>query len=175
MQNGTAIKSCCYQDTVWKQHDLFLCGVLDFYIKEDIYMPPLVLRRGRDFLCRFLKAWKILGSKRIIFCRLISEGWKGYQEKSFTVGVNSSAFFQQSNIEGWKARRVNMSVWTSRGNQTRNVLWQLNNRLNGIWVCNYFFWKACATASKKSREKRHSCKTAKKSEVKNSSSKNICY
>ena len=74
---------------------------LYFYTEVDIYMPPLVLRRGRDFLCRFLKCKKYL-VKNNYFLPLNKYALKSLPRKSFAVGVNFSAVFQQSNIEGEK-------------------------------------------------------------------------
>ena len=65
-------------------------------------MLPLVLRCGRDFLCRFLNTQKNIWLKTSIFLPLDKWGLKSLPRKSFTVGVNFSAVFQQSNIEGEK-------------------------------------------------------------------------
>ena len=63
-------------------------------------MLPLVLWRGRDFLCRFLNALKNIWLKTSIFLPLNKYALKSLPRKSFTVGLNFSAVFQQFNIEG---------------------------------------------------------------------------
>lgn len=73
---------------------------LYFYTEVDIYMSPLVLRRGRDFLCCFLKVWENIWLNTNYFLPLDKWGLKRRPRKNFTVGVNFSAVFQQSNIEG---------------------------------------------------------------------------
>lgn len=59
---------------------------LIFYIKVDIYMLPLVLRRGRNFLCRFLNALKNIWLKTIIFLPLDKWGLKSLPRKKFYCG-----------------------------------------------------------------------------------------
>lgn len=63
-------------------------------------MSPLVLWRGRDFLCLFFNALKNIWLKTIIFLPLDKWGAEISTKKSFTVGVDFSVIFQQSNIEG---------------------------------------------------------------------------
>ena len=69
------------------------------YKSRYLYAPSRAMAR-EDFLCRFLNTLKNIWFKTNNFLPLDKWGLKSLPRKSFTVGVNFSAVFQQSNIEG---------------------------------------------------------------------------